>query len=51
MQWRAGEDANDWYRFPKQPKAAIKDTLDTFAERIGAREGEKKWMLRSVPRL
>ena len=48
---RVSEDANDPHRFPKQPKAAIKDTLDTFAERVGAREGEKKWMLRSVPRL
>lgn len=36
-------------RFPKQPKAAIKDTLDTVAERIGPKEGEKKWVLKSIP--
>lgn len=35
-------------QFPKQPKAAIRDTLDTFAERIGAKEAEKKWMLKSI---
>lgn len=35
-------------QFPKQPKAAIRDTLDTFAERLGAKEAEKKWVLKSV---
>lgn len=45
----AGKDANGGNRFPKQPKAAIKDTLDTVAERIGPKEGEKKWVLKIVP--
>lgn len=40
--------ANDENRFPEQPKAAIRDTLDTFAERMGAKEAEKKWILKSV---
>ncbi|CAD6577142.1 MAG: hypothetical protein ASARMPRED_008140 [Alectoria sarmentosa] len=35
-------------QFPEQPKAAIRDTLDTFAERMGAKEAEKRWMLKSV---
>lgn len=42
-------DANDENRFPKQPKAALRDTLDTFAERVGTKEAEKKWVLISVP--
>ena len=44
-------EADGEYRFPKQPKAALRDTLDTFAERIGAKEAEKRWVLRSVPEL
>ena len=43
-----GGDANAKSRFPKQPKAALRDTLDTFAERIGAKEAEKKWVLKDV---
>lgn len=35
-------------QFPKQPKAALRDTLDTLAERVGAKEAEKKWVLKSA---
>lgn len=45
---KASGVANDGNRFPKQPKAAIRNTLDTFAERIGAKEAEKKWVLKST---
>ena len=47
----AGGDTDDGNRFPKQSKAAIKDTLDTYAERIGVKEADKKWVLKSVPQL
>ena len=45
---KASGDANDGIRFPKQPKAAIRGTLDTFAARIGAKEAEKKWVMKST---
>ena len=45
------EDVNSRNRFPKQPKAVIRDTLDTFAERIGAKEADKKWVIRRAPNL
>lgn len=48
---KAGRDTDNGSRFPKQPKAAIKDTLDAYAERVGAKESDKKWVLKSVPQL
>lgn len=34
------------FRFPKQPKDIIRDTLDLVAERVGPRLTEKRWVLR-----
>ena len=39
--------ADELFRFPKQPKDAIKDTLEMIAERVGPKTAEKKWMLKS----
>lgn len=36
-----------WHRFPKQPKDAIKETLNVVAERVGMREKDKVWVVRS----
>lgn len=35
-----------YYRFPKQSKDAIKDTIGLVAERIGAKEAEKRWVVK-----
>jgi len=34
-------------RFAQQPKDAIRATLDMVAERVGSRNVEKRWVLRS----
>ena len=34
-------------RFPKQPKDAIKDTLDLVAERVGSKAAEKRWVIKA----
>lgn len=33
-------------QFPKQPKDAIKDTLDVVAVRMGAKNTDKRWSIR-----
>ncbi|KAL8727557.1 MAG: hypothetical protein Q9166_005963 [cf. Caloplaca sp. 2 TL-2023] len=38
------------YRFPKQSKDAIKDTLGIIAERVGVREKDKRWVVKSQSR-
>ncbi|KAL8855675.1 MAG: hypothetical protein Q9178_007686 [Gyalolechia marmorata] len=37
-------------QFPKQSKDAIKDTLGMIAERIGSKEKDKRWVVRSLSR-
>ncbi|KAG6994100.1 hypothetical protein G7Y79_00047g083260 [Physcia stellaris] len=34
-------------KFPKQSKGAISDTLSAVAERVGPREGDKRWVIKS----
>lgn len=34
-------------RFAKQPKDAIKTTLELIAERVGSKNAEKRWVLKS----
>ncbi|KAL9033779.1 MAG: hypothetical protein Q9214_007347, partial [Letrouitia sp. 1 TL-2023] len=34
-------------QFPKQSKDAIKDTLNTVAERVGQKEKDKRWVIKS----
>ena len=33
-------------KFPKQSKDIIRDSLDTFAERVGEKLADKRWVLR-----
>ena len=35
-------------QFPKQPKDAIKDTLELVAQRVGGKAAEKKWILKTT---
>lgn len=37
------------FRFPKQPKDAIRYTLESVAERVGSKATEKKWILKPDP--
>lgn len=32
-------------KFPKQTAAAIKETLETIAKRVGAKQSEKRWVI------
>ena len=41
------DDPNGNYRFPKQSKDAIKDTLESIAERVGPKPTDKKWVLKT----
>ena len=34
-----------WYRFPKLKKDQITETLGAIAQRVGAKQAEKKWVL------
>ena len=36
-------------QFPKQPKDAIKDTVEVVAERLGGKVAERKWVLKGQP--
>lgn len=36
------------FRFPKQSKDAIKETLAVVAERVGLKEKDKKWMIKNT---